>query len=335
MSTCLGPGSCWFVVDGRLQLQIRWESRYKRAIRLQGPGTILQQHTFSRWCPLGLTIEITNAQTSGTIFKTAAYAIVVSTGIEFINTLADPLFVIFLGGNSDGTTIAIIALDVNGDIFLDRLVAEECWFTFQITLNIFNKLGAFFLVTTCTYINLLDLGLGDVTLGIGCLDVIVEQLIAVLVKVGVIEVTNLLSWNLFKYRGRGRLPGNTVHHRSQVPLYHAELFPFAYARWINVRLTCVSSWIVELVGLVLGICQLVGMNTDLDLDVADTAEIIGVGVDGKAVIHIHLGPAFCLGGIGTTRVVWITLWPPYGRTGAILVQTRSNIGLGKGQRLIE
>ena len=208
-------------------------------------------------------------------------------------------------------------------------------FTGYGAVDILNLLAVNHAVTTSTHIDLLDIALGHVPLAVRRLDVVIEQLIAIAVEVGVVEIADLLGRNYLEGGGAGGLPANTIDVSGEVPLLHAVANPVADIGRIDIVFPCMSHWIIQLISLVFRIGTLGGVHANLDLDIGHIADVIGVGVDGKLVVHIHLGPAFSLGGVSTTRVVRITLWPPDRRTGSVLRLAGSDIGFGKVQRLVE
>ena len=159
----------------------------------------MQQSTGIGGQPLASAAQVAHGQAISTIVIATSQVEVTRTCRDFIQGLGSPITAFFLVSNGQRAAGIGIALDVDTDILLDWLVSEECRFTFQISVHIFNILAIHLLVTTGTHINLLDFGLGDVTLDISCFNVVIQQLITVLIQIGVVEVTNLLSRYLFKH----------------------------------------------------------------------------------------------------------------------------------------
>ena len=206
-----------------------------------------------------------------------------------------------------------------------------------LAVDVLNPLAVLLGVVACAYIDLLYLALRDIALGVGCLHVVVNQLILDVIDVRVVGGADLLSRNdLVVVAYVVVLPGDSVHVRSEIPDRGLVLNPVADLIRIAV---CDSGAdggrIIDARSDVGRGHSLVLVLSDEDLDILDAAYIVGIGVDNPPVVSIELGPALGLGGVGAARVVRIALYPPHGRTGAILAEVGIYVRLGEEQGLVE
>lgn len=205
----------------------------------------------------------------------------------------------------------------------------------DVSVQVLHLLTALHLEAAQADIDLLNGALGDVSQFVHGLDVVIEQLPAVLIQVGIVEIAYHLSRHHLEGRGAGWLPGDPIDIRAQVPLVHVIADPVADAARIHLGIARVRRGIIELEGLVRRVGQGIGMYADLDFDVLHAARVIGVGVDGKDVVGVERAPTLGLTLVGAAGIVRIALWPPDGWAGAVFAQIGFYIGPGEVQGLIE
>ena len=304
---------------------------------MEGIGPLRQQETCgARLVAAVARLEITQVETIHIAAIGVAQTEVARAAIDRCNRLGFPgRGAVLLGVDTQTGEILFAALDIDGHLLGRCLVGEEGVFAGDGAVDVLDLLAVNHAVTTRTDVDLLDHALGDVALGIGRLDVVIEQLIAIVAQVGVVEVGDLLGRHHLEGGGAGGLPADAIDIGGEIPLLHVVADPIPDIRRIDVLFPGMGHRIIQLVGLVFRIGALGGMHPDLELDVGHVVDVVGIGVDGELVVHVHLGPAFRLGGVGTARVVRITLRPPNRRTCLVLCQTRGDIGFGEVQRLVE
>ncbi len=311
MQAGLGPAGV-LVVDGGIENQICRLARGDGAIIIDGIGPFGQQDTAGT--RLVVTVgrfQIAHIEAIDIAAVGVAQTEVAITTIERCNRLGFPSRgAIFLGVYAQASEIIFTAFDIDGHVLGRSLVAKERMFTSDGAVDVLNLLAVNHAVTTSTHIDLLDGTLGHVPLAVRRFDVVIEQLIAIAVEVGVVEIADLLGRNHLEGGSAGRLPADTIDVGGEITLLHAVTDPIAHVGRVDIVFPGMSDRIIQLIGLVFRIGTLGVMDPHLDLDIGHIADVVGVGVDGKRVVHIHLGPAFSLGGVGTTRIVRITLRPP-------------------------
>ena len=186
-------------------------------------------------------------------------------------------------------------------------------------------------------VHLLDLAAGDVAAAVGGFDVVVQQLIAVVAEVGVVEIADFLrGQHLHRLLGH-RHPRHAVHDRAQVARLHRIRRPGADVRRRDRQagLADVRDGIVELVGVVGRGDVRRGVRAHLHLDAGDVGDVVRVGVDREFMVVVLHRPAFGLGCVHRAGVVRIALRPPDRRPGAVLRRVRLHQQFREIQRVVE